>query len=96
MTDHQFRADRDEFFGTSHHSPIQAAGRVEWDGPSYFGPSLEIEIEIEIEPGDATIAYEFNDAYNPCCAYIDACSCPLPPHENWFSVPDPGRERPSA
>ena len=29
----------------------------------------------------------FNFAYNPYCAYNTNYSCPLPPRENWLSVP---------
>jgi uncharacterized protein (DUF1684 family) len=30
---------------------------------------------------------DFNHAYNPYCAYSAAYSCPLPPAENWLTVP---------
>jgi len=30
---------------------------------------------------------DFNYAYNPYCAYSPHYSCPLPPRENWISVP---------
>ena len=30
---------------------------------------------------------DFNFAYNPYCAYSAHYSCPLPPRENWLSVP---------
>ena len=30
---------------------------------------------------------DFNFAYNPYCAYSESYSCPLPPQENWLSVP---------
>ncbi|HEV8621445.1 MAG TPA: DUF1684 domain-containing protein [Actinomycetota bacterium] len=32
------------------------------------------------------VVVDFNDAYNPYCAYNPECSCPLPPAENWLSV----------
>jgi uncharacterized protein (DUF1684 family) len=28
---------------------------------------------------------DFNDAYDPFCAYSDSYSCPLPPPENWLA-----------
>lgn len=37
--------------------------------------------------GDGTLELDFNYAYNPYCAYSPAYSCPLPPRENWLSVP---------
>ena len=30
---------------------------------------------------------DFNYAYNPYCAYQSGYSCPLPPTENWLTVP---------
>jgi uncharacterized protein len=30
---------------------------------------------------------DFNFSYNPYCAYSPAYSCPLPPRENWLTVP---------
>ena len=30
---------------------------------------------------------DFNYAYNPYCAYNETYSCPLPPAENWLTVP---------
>jgi uncharacterized protein (DUF1684 family) len=43
---------------------------------------------LDVEPnGDGTVTIDFNYAYNPFCAYDDAYSCPLPPGENWLTVP---------
>ena len=43
---------------------------------------------LDIDPNaDGTVTIDFNLAYNPYCAYDDAYSCPLPPSENWLSVP---------
>ncbi len=43
---------------------------------------------LDIEPSeDGTVTIDFNQAYNPFCAYDEAYSCPLPPVENWLSVP---------
>ncbi|MCB8985369.1 MAG: DUF1684 domain-containing protein [Ardenticatenaceae bacterium] len=36
---------------------------------------------------DDMFEVDFNYSYNPYCAYNTAYSCPLPPHENWLSVP---------
>ena len=33
------------------------------------------------------VVVDFNTAYNPNCAYNSRWSCPLPPGENWLSVP---------
>lgn len=41
-----------------------------------------------IQPLDETrFRFDFNYAYNPYCVYQSTYSCPLPPNENWLSVP---------
>jgi uncharacterized protein (DUF1684 family) len=42
-------------------------------------------LDLEEPPGDEMVV-DFNQAYNPYCAYSDAYSCPLPPAENWLKV----------
>ena len=42
---------------------------------------------LDLHPNsDGTVTIDFNLAYNPFCAYTDAYSCALPPHENWLDV----------
>ncbi len=49
---------------------------------------------LDIDPNaDGTVTIDFNLAYNPLCAYSDAFSCPLPPAENWLTVPIEAGER---
>lgn len=49
---------------------------------------------LDVEPAeDGTVEIDFNLAYNPYCAYSDEYSCPLPPHENWLTVPIEAGER---
>ena len=36
---------------------------------------------------DGRLEVDFNYAYNPYCAYSEYYSCPLPPRENWLTVP---------
>jgi hypothetical protein len=38
-------------------------------------------------PHNGRVHVDFNYAYNPYCAYDDAWSCPIPPTENWLTVP---------
>jgi uncharacterized protein (DUF1684 family) len=35
---------------------------------------------------DGEYDLDFNESYNPYCAYSDAYSCPFPPPENWLAV----------
>ncbi len=44
-------------------------------------------LEVEPPDSDGLVEIDFNYAYNPYCAYNEAWSCPLPPGENWLSVP---------
>ena len=37
--------------------------------------------------GNGRVQIDFNYSYNPYCAYNSHFSCPLPPHENWLTVP---------
>ncbi|MEX2203091.1 MAG: DUF1684 domain-containing protein [Actinomycetota bacterium] len=43
---------------------------------------------LEVAPPDAqgNVVVDFNDAYNPYCAYNPEWSCPIPPGENWLPV----------
>ena len=36
---------------------------------------------------DGRVRLDFNYAYHPFCAYSEHYRCPLPPAENWLSVP---------
>lgn len=43
-------------------------------------------LDIKKVPGASTITLDFNEAYNPYCAYNDNFSCPFPPRENVLNV----------
>lgn len=40
---------------------------------------------LEVQPGDPCVL-DFNQAYNPWCAYSEDFSCPFPPFDNWLKV----------
>jgi uncharacterized protein (DUF1684 family) len=42
---------------------------------------------LEAQRNGDNVNLDFNLAYNPYCAYADGWSCPIPPLENWLSVP---------
>jgi uncharacterized protein (DUF1684 family) len=47
-------------------------------------------IDLRMPPaGSSTMTLDFNQAYNPSCAYNHAFSCPIPPPENRLSVAIP-------
>jgi uncharacterized protein (DUF1684 family) len=54
-------------------------------GKETYGAGRYLEVDL---PGpDGRVRVDFNTAYNPYCAYNPDWSCPIPPGENWLSVP---------
>jgi uncharacterized protein (DUF1684 family) len=43
-------------------------------------------LDIKKVSGSTSITLDFNEAYNPYCAYNDDFSCPFPPRENLMEV----------
>jgi uncharacterized protein len=43
-------------------------------------------IDLKKVPGASSIVLDFNNAYNPYCAYSDNFSCPFPPKENVLTI----------
>jgi uncharacterized protein (DUF1684 family) len=43
-------------------------------------------LDVKKTPGASSITLDFNEAYNPYCAYNDSFSCPFPPKENLLNV----------
>lgn len=43
-------------------------------------------LDIKKVPGSQSVTLDFNQAYNPYCAYNDDYSCPFPPKENILKV----------
>lgn len=43
-------------------------------------------LELKKVPGAKSVTLDFNEAYNPYCAYSDKFSCPFPPAENILNV----------
>ena len=62
--------------------------RDETSGEETYGAGRYIDLETEHHrTGDGEWVLDFNEAYNPTCAYSDRYECPLPPTENWLEVP---------
>jgi uncharacterized protein len=53
-------------------------------GKESYGAARYLDLAAQ---HDDQYAVDFNYAYNPYCAYSDEYVCPLPPNENWLSVP---------
>jgi uncharacterized protein (DUF1684 family) len=43
--------------------------------------------------GDGRLTLDFNFSYQPSCSYDPRWSCPLPPRENWLTIPIRAGER---
>lgn len=43
-------------------------------------------LDVKKVPGATSVTLDFNEAYNPYCAYNDWYSCPFPPKENILEV----------
>jgi len=43
-------------------------------------------LDIKKIPGATSVTLDFNEAYNPYCAYNDNFSCPFPPPENILNI----------
>ena len=56
-------------------------------GEETYGAGRYLDLEAEAHrTEDGTWTLDFNQAYNPTCAYSDHYECPLPPTENWLEV----------
>ena len=58
-------------------------------GSQTYGSGRYLDVPIE---DDGTAALDFNDAYNPSCAYSPKYDCPYPPRDNRLDVPVPAGE----
>lgn len=55
-------------------------------GKTTYGGGRFMELYTTDENDDGTITLNFNNAYNPYCAYNEKYSCPLTPLENHLDV----------
>src|SRR3990172_547274 len=54
----EFRRQKDEFFRSSHHSPLLPEQKADFQGLRYFPPNAEFELALEVEqfpPGDEVL-----------------------------------------
>jgi uncharacterized protein (DUF1684 family) len=59
-------------------------------GKETYGAGRYLDVPV---PDGPRAEIDFNLCYHPYCAYNDAYSCPLPPRENWLTVPIRAGER---
>ena len=57
-------------------------------GEETYGAGRYLDLEPESHrTTDGRWILDFNEAYNPTCAYSEQYECPLPPTANWLEVP---------
>ncbi|MFW6384805.1 MAG: DUF1684 domain-containing protein [Halodesulfurarchaeum sp.] len=60
--------------------------RDETNGEETYGAGRYLDLEGEHYLGDGRWVLDFNQSYNPTCAYNEGYECPLIPTENWLDV----------
>jgi uncharacterized protein (DUF1684 family) len=56
-------------------------------GNETYGAGRYLDLDRSHYLGGGKWVLDFNEAYNPWCAYSDAYICPSTPPENWLQVP---------
>ncbi|MGM0605319.1 MAG: DUF1684 domain-containing protein [Halobacteriota archaeon] len=56
-------------------------------GETTYPAGRYLDLEPDAHETDQGWILDFNEAYNPTCAYSAAYECPLVPTENWLEVP---------
>jgi hypothetical protein len=59
-------------------------------GRETYGAGRYLDAEAR---SDGLVVVDFNEAYNPYCAYNTSWTCPIPPSENWLQEPIRAGER---
>tara|TARA_B100000809_G_C14899360_1_gene445674 strand:- start:245 stop:787 length:543 start_codon:yes stop_codon:yes gene_type:complete len=55
-------------------------------GNESYGGGRYMDVMTTDEKADGTISLNFNNTYNPYCAYNDKYSCPLTPRKNHLNI----------
>lgn len=71
-------------FGAEGERDLFVPFRDATSGKETYGAGRYLEVPPAV---DGRVELDFNYAYNPYCAYSEMYSCPLPPLENWLTVP---------
>lgn len=62
------------------------------NGRETYGGGRYLDAPVPAE-GATSIVLDFNQVYNPYCAYNNGYSCPVPPAENRLTAPVPAGEK---
>jgi uncharacterized protein (DUF1684 family) len=81
VTLHAYKSDRDD-------PRLWVPFRDATSGEESYGAGRYLDLEPdEHRTADGEWILDFNEAYNPTCAYSERYECPLPPTVNWLDVP---------
>ncbi|MFB6114530.1 MAG: DUF1684 domain-containing protein [Halodesulfurarchaeum sp.] len=69
-----------------HEDRLWVPFRDETNDEETYGAGRYLDLEDEHYLGDGEWILDFNEAYNPTCAYNEGYECPLIPMENWLDV----------
>ncbi len=67
-------------------APLFVAFADDTSGDTTYGGGRYLNVEKPSRAGAKSLKLDFNQAYNPYCAYNGTFSCPLPPKENVLTV----------
>lgn len=67
-------------------APLFVAFADDTSGDTTYGGGRYLNAEKPSRAGAKSLELDFNQAYNPYCAYNGSFSCPLPPKENVLTV----------
>ena len=67
-------------------APLFVAFADDTSGDTTYGGGRYLNVEKPSRAGAKSLELDFNQAYNPYCAYNGTFSCPLPPKENVLTV----------
>ena len=77
---HAYKADPEE-------DRLWVPFRDETNGEETYGAGRYLDLEPDAHrTTEGSWILDFNEAYNPTCAYNEAYECPLIPMENWLEV----------
>ena len=80
VTLHAFQSPDDE-------SRLWVPFRDATSGEETYAAGRYLDLETPDDRAGDDWVLDFNEAYNPFCAYASAYECPLVPRDNWLDVP---------
>ena len=75
------------FKADPHEDYLWVPFRDETNDEETYGAGRYLDLHYGEDQVDDQWVLDFNQAYNPTCAYNEAYECPLIPMENWLDVP---------